>query len=312
MQRSIYHLLLLAGLGLASPLFAQPPAPTPPPTDPATLPAPLAIYPEPAKFFLLRLAGDRVDVYYTPGSLDRAANLQHRLDVMTRGLGKWYGERVDFTVYLLSRRDWEEEARIAVPYGVPVRVGERGIAGPSRGDDGTIELWRRLLDGRLPTVGGTPMLGTPEELSSLVLADVFIQVHAGAVWAETVGLDGEQLWLDGMIAQLASYTAVVRLATDRPEQLTALYLQFLRKLPPRSRAARDYGAEIGLEEWLWFQAQFHNAAQVLYGKKGKALEILLKLDKRGGGVVSTSAIRKKFEDFETWYEESFAAVSLQR
>ncbi|HEX9733495.1 MAG TPA: hypothetical protein VGG06_16105 [Thermoanaerobaculia bacterium] len=289
--------LLLAGLALApGPLGAGP--------------APTRVYPEPSSFLLLRLGGDRAHSHYTPGSLDRTANLKARLEIVARSFERWTKLRVEYTVFVLGRREWEE-AGIDVEYGIPVRVGTSGIAVPARGDAGTVELWSGLLGGMLPSVAGTPLLGSPQEAASLIVADVVAQVLAGQILADVLGLVGDEPWIRGAMAHLAALTVVLRQGTDRPEDLAVLYRRLLSRHPPKTFSLRDDRDGLAAADWLWFQAQYHFGARAIYDKEGKdALKKMHKLSSKGK--LTASQLRRKHKALGQWLDDQFAAVSRQR
>lgn len=294
-------------------LFLMPTLAVPAVCDAQTTPpnrvAPTRLYPEPPIYLLLRLSGDRTTIYYTPGSLDRAANLQQRLERVTRGFERWADRRLDLKIFLLSRREWEE-AGISVPYGVPVRAGAYGILAPARGDTETVELWLELLDGRLPNIVGTPVLGSPEELASLVMADVLVQLLAGEILVDSLGLAGDAPWVRPLMTQLAALTAVQRAGTDRPEDLAVMWGQLAKLRPPRSFAVTDYSPDLSLVEWLAFEARLHGGARVIYDKLGKkSIEKMIDLRKKGDGTISADHLESKVEPFSEWLRETFTAVS---
>jgi len=273
-------------------------------------PAPTRVYPEPPSFLLLRLGGDHAQFHYTPGSLDRTANLQQRFEIIGSRFERWTGQRVDFKVFVLSRREWGE-AGFDVEYGIPVRVGTTGIAVPAHGDADTVKLWSDLLHGMLPTVVGTPVLGSPQEVASLVVADVVAQVMAGEILVDVLGLAGDEPWIRGVMAQLASLSVVLRQGTDRPEDLAVLYRQLLSRHPPKTFSLRDDGDGLSIEDWLWFQAQYHFAAHAIYDKDGKdALKKLHKLSKKNK--LTASQLRRKHKALDEWLGSQFATVSRQR
>ncbi len=274
--------------------------------------APSRLYPEPPSFLLLRLGGDRAHFRYSPGSLDRAANLQERMELVARLFEKWSDDRFDLAVFVLSRREWEE-AGIDVRYGIPVRVGTRAIAAPARGDPRTVELWSQLLDGALPTVIGTPILGTPQEVASMMVADVLVQLLAGEILVDSLGLHGDEPWIRPVMAHLAAWAVVERAGTDRPQDVTAFYRQLLAGHPPNVFSLRDYRADLALEDWLWFQGQFHFAARAIYDKEGKdAVKKMRGLAKKGRGAIRTDRLRRKYKGLDEWLETNFSIVSRQR
>jgi len=306
-RRALFLLLLWGGL---APLVAA---------QDGVRPAPVGIHPEPPSYLLLRLAGDRTDVRYTPGSLDRAANLQTRLELTARAFQKW--AEVDFRprVFVLTREEWRQ-ARYAVPYGLPVRVGEAGLAVPAAGDPGTVALWSELLGGLLPAVQGTPMRGTPEELATMVLADVFVQLLASDVLLDAIGLTPEEPWLRGVAAHALTLSVVARLEPGRMPSLEILYQRLGQRHAPGTMSLRDYGSTLDLADWLWFQAQLHAGGKALVakGKKGEELKkgkelihSLRKLQKRGGGVLTDELLLRRYRALRPWLSERFSAVSLR-
>lgn len=300
-------LLILPALLLA--LTATPPTEASPS---GARKAPIQLYPEPASFLLLRLGGERAFFHYTPGSLDRAANLQARLEVVARTFERWTDERLEVAVFVLNRREWRE-ANIDVEYGIPVRVGAQGIAAPSRGDSETIELWSKILNGRLPTVIGTPMLGTPQEVASLVVADTLVQLQAGEIMVDYMGLGGNEPWVRALIAHLAVFAVAERAGTDRPRDLAALYGQFQTRHDPRTFSLRDYKDTLNFEDWLYFQAQFHFAARTIFEKEGKdSVKKMVKLRKKSGGTILADRLRRKYEKLDEWLTANFSAVSFKK
>ncbi len=282
--------------------------------DPAKpkLIAPTRIYPEPAVYLLLRLPGDLATVRYTPGSLDRAANLQHRLELAARAFKRWVDTRLEIEVYVLSREEWRQ-ARYDVPYGVPVRVGRRGLAAPAEGDDGTVELWADLLQGMLPAVAGMPMRGTPQQTATMILADFLTQLQMSEILVDEIGIAGDEQWVRGLTTHVASVDLVRRHEVTRLKDLGTMYELATHKAGPRAFSARDYGPDLSLQDWLWFQAQFHAGAQTIIGKEGKgSLKKLRKLGRKGDGVLTGDLLLKRYQNLNEWFHASFTAVSLRR
>lgn len=281
-------------------------------TDPTALVAPTYLFPPPPSHLLLPLTGDRASFRYVPGALDRSANLQHRLELLTRYFERWNGKRVDVKVFVLARQEWEQ-AGFTVAYGLPVRVGETALAVPAEGDPGTVELWRALLGGPLPVVAGMPIRGTPEEAASLLLSDLVAQILCAEILVDSTGLSGDAFWVRGVVTQILSWMMAQRVGTDRPDDVAALFGRFLRWHEPHSVAVRDYSHEIGLTDWLYFQAQFLRGAQAVYAKAGKeSLQKVAKLKKKGHGTVRGEDLRRKFKGLDEWLRTSFSTVSLKK
>ncbi len=293
-----------AGLAFAALALAAPAA------DDGGIKAPTRLYPPPQSFFLVHLAGDQADVRYVHGSLDRAARLQSRLELTMRSFERWTGARLEIDVYLLSRQDWED-SRYDVAYGLPVRVGRRSLAAPAAGDDGTVALWSGILHGALPQVAGMPLRGTPEQAATMALADVLTQLQASEILVDELGLGGDQHWVRGLVTHVAAVDFYRRHDPGRLGDLDAMYALLTRDRDPKAMSARDYGPDLGLRDWLWFQAQFHSGAKTILEKTGKgALKKIKKLAKKGGGLTG-DRLRAEWKPLDEWFRASFAAVSLR-
>jgi len=308
MRRSTTHLLLLISLA-ALPVTAAEPGDAQ--AEHPVLKAPTHLYTEPNAYLLLRMAGDRAHFRYTPGSLDRAANLQQRLEVVSRGFERWTKRHIEFIVYILTREEWEQTG-YSVAYGIPVRVGSNGLAAPAFGDDETVRLWAHLLDGVLPSVPGRPLRGTPQHAATLMVADVLVQLQASEMLVDAIGLGGDDHWVRGVMAHLAAFTVSSRLEIDRLSDLELMYRQLIEKRGAKAFSVRDYHAEIGIEDWLWFQGQFHFGARALYENEGKdALKKMVKLRKRSDGVLRGERLLRRYKGLNRWFRSSFSAVSLR-
>lgn len=300
---------LLAGWLLVSPFAGTQAAAQ---TDgSAELAAPTRLYQPPASYFLLPLTGFRVDVRYTPGSLDRAANLQSRLELLMRSFDRWINAKHEIDVYVLSREAWEE-AQYDLAYGLPLRVGKLGLAAPAEGDDGTVEMWSGMLDGLLPKVPGLPIRGTPEQAATMALADVLVQLQAAEILVDEVGLAGDQHWVRGLVTHLASLDFFRRKDPARIQDIDSMFFLLTRDRGPKAMSVRDYDGDLSLRDWFWFQAQFHEGARTILDKTGKgALKKLKKLRKKDGGVLRGDRLLKEWKDLNEWFYRSFSAVSLR-
>lgn len=308
MRRNTIRLLLLISL-TALPLGAAEPGDQS--AQHPVLKAPTHLYAEPNAYFLLQLAGDRAHFRYTPGSLDRAANLQQRLEVASRGFERWTKGHLEFIVYVLNREEWEQTG-YSVVYGVPVRVGSNGLAVPAYGDDETVRLWANLLKGVVPSVPGTPLRGTPQQAATLMVADILAQLQASEMLVDAIGLGGDDHWVRGVMAHLASLTVAARLGTDRLSDLELMYRQLIDRRGAKTMSVRDYHADLTLEDWLWFQGQFHFGARALYEEKGKdALKKIVKLRKRRDGGLRGELLLDRYKGLNLWFRSSFSAVSLR-
>lgn len=273
--------------------------------------APTVLYPEPAVQFLLPMEGDYVSMRYTPGALDRAANLQTRLELASRTFERAVNREMQVTVYMLTRDEWEQSA-YNIAYGVPLRVGRHNLAVPAFGDPGTVRLWSELLAGGLPQVSGQPLRGTPQEVATMILADLFSQLLTAEILVDDIGIAGDAYWVRGLMTHLASIDAFRRHDPRRLEDLDAMYTRLAQTVGDRPFAARDYGPELSLKDWLWFQAALHHGARILLDKEGKgALKKMRKLSKRNDGLLRGETLLRKYDRLEAWYRAMFSTVSFR-
>lgn len=274
--------------------------------------APTRLYPEPAVYLLLRLPGDAVTMRYTPGSLDRAANLQARLQLAARAFKRWADVKSELEVYVVSRDEWRQ-ARYDVPYGLPVRVGRRALAAPAEGDEGTVALWSELLQGMLPAVAGMPIRGTPQQTATMILSDFISQLQMAEILVDETGIAGDEQWVRGLMTHVASVDLMQRYENVRIGDLDSMYEILSRPAGPKAWSARDYGPDIALGDWLWFQGKFHIGAQVLLAKTGKgAVKKMRKLRKKNNGVLSAELLLQRYEGLSDWYYASFTTLSQRR
>lgn len=274
--------------------------------------APTRLYTEPQQLFLLlRLPGDRATIRYTPGHLDRAANLQSRLELSARIFERWTDRPIELMAYVLGGDDWTQ-ANFGMPYGIPIRVGRLGVAAPAAGDDSTIRLWAKMLQGILPTVHGLPLRGTPQEAASLVVVDIVIQLLVAEALVDEVRVGGDQHWVRGLMTHVVALGLVKSFDEGRLPDLDAMYALLTQEHGVRAFSARDYQPDLALHDWLWFQAQFHAGAKVLIDKEGRdAVKKMIKLSKKQG-TVPGDLLLKRYKPLNEWFHTSFAAVSLQR
>lgn len=296
------------------PVLAPPVAPVATAADAARpeIGAPTRLQHEPQIYLLLRLPGDRAHVRYTPGSLDRAANLQTRFELASRFFERWASRPIEHTSYVLQRDEWAQ-AGFSVPYGVPVRVGRWGIAAPAFGDDGSVELWSRLLGGELPAVAGVPLQGTPREAASVAVADVLAQLLLAEALVDELGIAGDEHWVRGLMAHVVNEALVRRLEPHRAADLDRLWEGFAAAASDGHRSARDYGPDLGLAEWLWYQVQLREGARLVVEDEGKdVVEKMLKLRRRDGGVLDGDRLLHKYPRLGDWFRATFSAVSFRR
>ncbi len=278
--------------------------------DPGSGPAPTGTHAPPGAFHLLRLAGGAAEVRYTPGSLDRAANVQNRLEITARTYRKWVKVNINPLVYVLSREGWQD-AGYPAAFGLPLRVGDGDLAVPALGDPETVALWTDLLEGNLPIVEGFLFRGTHQEAATMVLADVLIQRAAGELLIDELGIDYEEDWVRELAVHIATQAAMNRIEAGRVPVLDALYHSMSSRYARGTQSARDFDADLDLADWLWFQAQFHRGARLVLDKADAkdAVQALRGMAKKGGGQLTIEMLLRKWEPLQDWLHGTFTTVS---
>jgi hypothetical protein len=282
----------------------------PPPGEP--LPAPVELEADPLERNpdLLLLHGRFCEVFYTPGTLDRAAALQQRLDVFVEAVMGMVPKQAGVLIPRLRALDPErwQAAGIERPWGLPAPVGELEFAVPATGDAATVALARRLTGGFLPALPGEPLIGTVEEAASLLVADAVLQVELAGAWARAAGIRGEQPWIDALVAH-----AVARLAWEQtdPDRMPAIADLFDRIAAHRGGAAPPsldaFRHDLSVEERLAFDADFLRGADLLWVKKGNTgLRRWLAASARSGLRLSEADLRDLAPGLNLWIDEGFS------
>lgn len=256
--------------------------------------------------FLLDLPGDRVGVRYSHGSLDRAVQVQDSLDLMVEDFRSWTKAKVNLVVLLLSREEWKESG-LSQPYGMAEAAGGRGLALPSWGDDGTVDLWHRLLGTRLPTQPDQPMRGTPEETASLAMADVVGTIDAARILLRAGGFRGDQPWVDGVISQALLLSHVQSHHAARLPDVRMVFQDLAQQ--GGGVAAMTLNAVMrppDLRSRLWFESQFFDGASLLMGPGCKqAPKAIFKQARKNGGLILAADLLEKCPELGSWLKRSF-------
>lgn len=274
------------------------------------VPAPTKLYQPPDIFDTVALPGDFASMRYSVGQLDRAARLQFRLDPQLRAYSAWLDSHFDITVQMLTRAHWEE-ARLAMPYGVPVRVGRTGLAAPAEADDRSQRLWNSL-GVTLPAAAATTFRGQPQRSPSLVMADYLCQLLAAEIVVDQTGLAGNKQWVRGLMTHLVLVTYLQRKDEQSLRDLDLFFRQVSETRRPKSLAASDYHPDVDLGDWLWFQAHFYAGAEILFEREGRSvLKDMQKLRKRNDDLLTESALLAKYGSLSDWFYASFSAVSTR-
>lgn len=259
--------------------------------------------------FLLDLPGDKVAVRYSHGSLDRAVQVQDSFELLVEDFRGWTRAKVGLVVLLLSRDEWKESG-FSLPYGVPESSGGRGLAMPSWGDQGTVELWRGLLGTRLPTQPDQPMRGTPEESASLAVADLIGAIDSAKILLRASGIRGDQPWVDGLVTHVVVLSFLSSHHTARLPDVRMLFADLSnRGGGPGAFPVAAAGTPTTLPERLWFESQFFSGAALLSSSTCKyPAKSLFKQARKNGGLVQSADLLAKCPELGSWLKANFKAL----
>lgn len=262
---------------------------------------------------LLRLRGDRAQVRYSAGALDRAANAQRRFELLAALYEKAAGRMVrrggaQMALVVAAPEDWTA-AGGTLPYGL-VELSGAELLLPAWGSEQTVRLWRDLtgLDPALPQ--GVPMRGTREEAASLGFADLLAQLEGARYLVGSSGAKFAAPWLRELCAHAVALAAFERHEPARKEEVRAFFAALgarhagaLLEVPGGFQRDTEL-ASLPLEARLAATARyFAFADQLAKGKGLPVAEWLLDLARRPGGVSPEDAIRR-------WPEIASALAAL--
>lgn len=256
--------------------------------------------------FLLDLPGDTVAVRYSHGSLDRAVRLQDTFELMVGDFRSWTRTKVGLVLFLLSRDEWKE-LKYRAPYGVPEPAGGRGIALPAWGDDGTVEVWQKLLGTRLPVLPDQPMRGTPDQVASMGVGDLVASVEAAQIMLRAAGITGDRPWVEGVLAQVVVLSNIQQHHGSRLADVRMVF----GDLSKTGGGLGAYplsalGSPPSLRARLWFESQFFSAANLLVGPDGKyPAKAIFKHARKNGGVVRAADLLGECPELNSWLDSSF-------
>ncbi len=224
---------------------------------------------------------------YSAGALDRADQVKRRLTRLVAETGRRSLNQQLLVVDLLPAEAWRE-AGLPEPYGLPAITASGSLALPAWGEPQTVALWRRLLDGWLPSSPGPVVRGSVEEAASLAGADLVGDVEASRIVLARLGLSGSEPWVGDLLACALAVAATRRHEPNRWAEVRQLHL----RLAARPEAARD--ERLG-------RLRFVAAAERIGGAKGKpAAKPLLKMARKSQGPLAAEAVLERYPWLAQW------------
>lgn len=270
---------------------------------------PLRADPTPEKVFgWLTLRGDSVPARYTPGSLDRAANVQWRLETVMKALGR-AGVKIDgINLYLASPEEWEA-AHCTRPYGLPETFGSTLLL-PAWGTDRTVALWTGLTGVAPSGDGQMPIRGSAEEAGSLVWTDILGQVEAARAGLRRGQVKGTSPWVVDLLAHLIALDAYEREEPGRLVELDAFFATLQARVPSAAIDPERSLEDLSTAERLAGEARLFSLARALSrGKSGKLADKMIGWGKKYGGTIPAGELFSKVEGARQAFDRAFSAAA---
>lgn len=262
----------------------------------------------------LSITGKGAAVGYLGGGLDRAHHVLLRLENLVRFFRRWDPEvAILLVAYTVDRDHWKS---IGIPglYGLPLRTSPSAVFVPAYGDQEAVRMWRSALGvDTLPLVAGTPVTGTAEEVASLALADVMMQLETARGFVVASGLKGRDGWIQEVVSHLAALIAFQQTEPHRMKDLHDVFVRLRDRMggPKRYDAqhfsqALQRGQEEEVKAWLWYQGVFYSGAEVILAKDGKrSIQRLLKMRQPPGRSLNSAALMKRYPKLRGWHAQWF-------
>ena len=263
---------------------------------------------------LMAYAGEHVSVRYAPGALDRALHVTNRLDLVVGELEKWLDMSLPLTALVLDRAEWDRAA-LTRPYGLPLPLSIGSVAVPGVGDAGTVRKWKTWLGTELPPVGGVPLVGTAEQASTLLLADVFLQVEVCEQLLSRTALARSDPWIRGVLSHLAALSLWNDNEPSRSAELIMIFTRLRGQIPPllafEAERLRKGEPRLTTERWLLAEAHLFEGASVAHAAGGsKTFKKLLKT-MRKGEAPTRGQVLAVYPGLGTWLEALPAEAGIR-
>lgn len=240
----------------------------------------------PTPSYLMELPGLRVNVRYVGGSLDRAANLQRRFELMVEAVSGWTKTAVRLQLIVVGREDWPAVAGTSVPYGLPAVTADGSVALPANADAETIAFWRRTMGITLPQVQGLPIIGTPQEVASLEVTDLFAELEVAHVLLRQARIRGASREVDGLLVMTTAWDTWTRFESDRLAEIQSILSGVAAPGSPSPPAMSDL---------IFVSRMLPAARQIVEASGHRPMRRLAKLAEKAGGSVSGCALSNEFD-----------------
>lgn len=255
---------------------------------------------------LLDLPGDLASVRYTPGTLDRAASVQARFELLTEEFSRTRFQAAAVVLYVLSPEDWAA-AQLTNAYGEPQALGTDALVVPAWAEREMIARVRGWLGGEIPLPSGLPLLATREEAGALGVSDLLAQVAVSRMLATRANFRGDGAWIAPVMAHLVARLAWDKFEPGRMPEIAALFDAMAaqdKTLGGHPLAAWD--PNLPLPERAWFETRFLRAADLIMVAKGpRGARKILNRAVVGLEPLSQAGLLKEVPALATWLAATF-------
>lgn len=254
---------------------------------------------------LLALPSDWVEMRFTPGSLDRAARLQGRLEDLIRHVSAWSkGPPQPLEVLVVSPDEWAA-LQIEHPFGFPVKKDKDSWYAPAWGTEGSVQLWKGLAGSEVEGIGQFQVRGNPKEIASLALADLVLEIEICRSFMSSRAVAGgaEGVWLNDLLGHvLCTASDQLRSYQDPVGSATLFQALAVAEGAPAELVLSDYGPDLDFATWLGFQARFAQGSQLIWANTGKAsVKRILRMRRRKGAPLVFEDMLREYPSLSRWH-----------
>lgn len=251
--------------------------------------------------------GHQVLVRYTPGSLERAAQIQQRAVALAAEADAAFGGRHSLQIYVLSRLEWEE-ARLRNPYGFAEVTAGGALLLPAFADDESVRRWRDRLGGAVPPPSARAVVASGQEAGALAAADAVGYADLARWLVEQHRPDVDSPWLGELLAHLLTRVALGR---GFPEDLHAADTVFAGLVRggggDGARPLAAWRPGLPHAEQLWWDGEFGRGAAALVADRGLSrTRRLLEATLRKRKPLAAATLFEKAPAFAGWRQVGFA------
>lgn len=224
-----------------------------------------------------------VTVYYADGYKNRVTEVQPLVAEMERFYSRKLKIKHDFSVAILTRKQWEKNLP-PIPYGLPFVDVNGSIAFLPATQDGAVTAFAiSLRSTATPAVLATiKQCGYDFAGAAWKLTDLIALHELGHVYERLYGIKTPTRWLDELVA---SYFAYAFLKEEHPKLAVLMKTMasdlYIHAMKPKHRTLADFEEfylNAGPDNYSWYQGQFLREAAAIYDKQG--LGFLASLEKQ--------------------------------